>query len=90
MMWYLSRATFVVENTIDAKRIKTEVTPTPPKQNLTQLLQLNTRSPIAILNELRNNLKYVVESQAGPPHAPVFTVTTYRHFSTPYKTTRVF
>lgn len=44
-----------------AKRRKTEI-------NFTE------RNPVSILNELRGGLKYEVESVAGPPHSPIFTV----------------
>lgn len=32
------------------------------------------KNPVALLNELRQGLAYVIESQSGPVHAPVFTI----------------
>lgn len=32
------------------------------------------KNPVALLNELRQGLAYVMESQSGPVHAPLFTI----------------
>lgn len=33
-----------------------------------------TKNTVAVLNELKRNLVYKVESQTGPVHAPIFTI----------------
>lgn len=33
-----------------------------------------TKNTVALLNELRRNVVYEVETQAGPVHAPIFTM----------------
>lgn len=52
-----------------------------PKRNRPNTKQQNgdapvnqTKNTVALLNELRKNVVYEVESQNGPVHAPVFTM----------------
>lgn len=64
---------FIIEEDgleLQVKRIKREnKTPSP--------FSLAQKSPISVLNELRSGLKYNVDQQRGPSHAPVFTVCFY-------------
>lgn len=32
------------------------------------------KNPVALLNEMRQGLAYTMESQSGPVHAPLFTI----------------
>jgi hypothetical protein len=51
--------------------------PTPSKKaknGLSDAKPPQTKNPVATLNELRKNLIYKIESQAGPVHAPIFRI----------------
>lgn len=58
----------------NAKKIKKS----PPKKKKKSILGLiapsQPKNPVALLNELRQNLIFDLVSQTGPVHAPVFTM----------------
>ncbi|XP_053660205.1 uncharacterized protein LOC128709239 [Anopheles marshallii] len=54
------------------KRRKLQHTSNSSESRLEQVPQ--TKNTVAVLNELKRNLVYKVESQTGPVHAPLFTI----------------
>uniref|UniRef100_A0A182T3N1 DRBM domain-containing protein n=1 Tax=Anopheles maculatus TaxID=74869 RepID=A0A182T3N1_9DIPT len=54
------------------KRRKLQNTSKSGESRLEQVPQ--TKNTVAVLNELKRNLVYKVESQTGPVHAPLFTI----------------
>lgn len=65
---------FVPEGTVLGKRIGEPGTPGEPgsKKKKKKEAALAPKNPVMRLNELRSGLDFVVESQTGPVHAPVF------------------
>lgn len=45
-----------------------------PRKKLKGIHRMSERNPVAILNDLRNGLKYELLDMQGPQHAPVFTI----------------
>lgn len=64
----------------NSKRLKQNDINEPVQQN---------KNTVAMLNELRRNLIYTLESQEGPVHAPVFTmsviVSTFKEKTQPHR-----
>lgn len=62
------------DNPPSAKKLKKS----PPKKKKRPILGLiapsQPKNPVALLNELRQNLIFDLVSQTGPVHAPVFTM----------------
>lgn len=46
----------------------------PPKKKLGKERVPQPKNTVAMLNELRHGLIYKLESQTGPVHAPLFTI----------------
>lgn len=44
------------------------------KNGILRISPMQPKNPVALLNELRQNLTFDLVSQAGPVHAPVFTM----------------
>uniref|UniRef100_A0A182QTY8 A to I editase domain-containing protein n=1 Tax=Anopheles farauti TaxID=69004 RepID=A0A182QTY8_9DIPT len=58
--------------TATATRKRRKLQPKAGESRLEQVPQ--TKNTVAVLNELKRNLVYKVESQTGPVHAPLFTI----------------
>ncbi|XP_058820752.1 double-stranded RNA-specific editase Adar isoform X2 [Topomyia yanbarensis] len=58
-----------------AARKRRKLQQTPPKTGEPSAEQLpQTKNTVAVLNELKRNLVYNLESQTGPVHAPIFSM----------------